>query len=85
MEAALRLVRKLPSAKRVLVNIFGGITRTTDVASGLRDVTMESPMQPLYARLSGAEEAEARKILQGTPVKLYASAAEAVKAVVGNE
>ena len=34
VEAALRLVRGLPNAKVVLVNIFGGITRTTDVAEG---------------------------------------------------
>ncbi|MDA4136153.1 MAG: acetate--CoA ligase family protein, partial [Thaumarchaeota archaeon] len=29
VEAALRLVKKLPNAERILVNIFGGITRTT--------------------------------------------------------
>lgn len=82
VEAALRLVRMLPNAKRVLVNIFGGITRTTDVAAGLRAVLAEGGMQAIYARLSGAEEEEAKKILKGTPVKLYRTAAEAVGAVV---
>lgn len=82
VEAALRLVRVLPNAKRVLVNIFGGITRTTDVAEGLSAVLAEGGMQPIYARISGAEEQEARKILQGTPVKLYRTALEAVGAVV---
>lgn len=82
VEAALRLVRMLPNAKRVLVNIFGGITRTTDVAAGLRAVLAEGGMQAIYARLSGAEEEEAQKILKGTPVKLYRTAAEAVGAVV---
>ncbi len=82
VEAALRLVRRLPNARRVLVNIFGGITRTTDVAEGLRAVLAEGGMQPIYARLSGAEEQEAKKILQGTQVKLYGTAAEAVVAVV---
>ena len=38
VEAALRLVKKLPNAERILVNIFGGITRTTDVAAGLKNV-----------------------------------------------
>jgi succinyl-CoA synthetase beta subunit len=82
VEAALRLVKKLPNAERILVNIFGGITRTTDVAAGLKNVVNEGPMQPVYARISGAEEEEAKKLLAGTPVKLYPTAPEAVKAVV---
>jgi succinyl-CoA synthetase beta subunit len=83
VEAALRLVKKLPSAERILVNIFGGITRTTDVAAGLKNVVNEGPTAPVYARISGAEEEEARKLLADTPVKLYSTAPEAVKAVVG--
>jgi succinyl-CoA synthetase beta subunit len=82
VEAALRLVKRLPSAERILVNIFGGITRTTDVAAGLKNVVNEGPMQPVYARISGAEEEEAKKLLADTPVKLYSTAPEAVKAVV---
>jgi succinyl-CoA synthetase beta subunit len=84
VEAALRLVRRLPNAKRVLVNIFGGITRTTDVAAGLKNVITEEPMQPVFARISGAEEEDARRMLEGTPIKLYPSAPEAVRAVVSN-
>ncbi len=34
VEAAIRLVKKLPNAKKYLINIFGGITKTTDVAEG---------------------------------------------------
>jgi succinyl-CoA synthetase beta subunit len=82
VEAALRLVKKLPNAERILVNIFGGITRTTDVAAGLKNVVDEGPMQPVYARISGAEEQEARKMLTGTSVKLYGTAPEAVKEAV---
>jgi succinyl-CoA synthetase beta subunit len=82
VEAALRLVKKLPNAERILVNIFGGITRTTDVAAGLKNVVDEGPMQPVFARISGAEEEEARKILAGTSVKLYGTAPEAVNAAV---
>jgi succinyl-CoA synthetase beta subunit len=81
VEAALRLVNRLPNASRVLVNIFGGITRTTDVAEGIRTVLAEG-LKPTFARISGAEEKEARQLLSGTPVKLYATAGEAVQAVV---
>ena len=84
VEAALRLVKRLPNAKRVVVNIFGGITRTTDVAAGLKNVVGEGGMQPVYARISGAEEAQARKMLEGTQVKLYPTAPEAVRAAVAS-
>ncbi len=80
VEAALGLVNRLPNASRILVNIFGGITRTTDVAEGIRTVVSEG-LKPVYARLSGAEEDEARLLLKGTPVKLFGTAREAVEAV----
>jgi succinyl-CoA synthetase beta subunit len=82
IEAALRLVNRLPGVDRILVNIYGGITRTTDVAAGIKDVLSEGPVRPVYARVSGAEEEEARRMLAGTPVKLYRTAPEAVEAVV---
>jgi succinyl-CoA synthetase beta subunit len=82
VEAALRLVRMLTNAKRILVNIFGGITRTTDVAEGLVTVIKEGGLQPIYARISGAEEEEAKKLLSSTRVKMYSNAIEAVNAVV---
>ena len=82
IEAALRLVNRLPGVDRILVNIYGGITRTTDVAAGINTVLSEGPVKPVYARVSGAEEDEARKMLAGTPVRMYKTAPEAVQAVV---
>lgn len=82
IEAALRLVNRLPGVDRILVNIYGGITRTTDVAEGIKTVISEGPTRPIFARVSGAEEADAWKLLEGTPVKLFRSAPEAVDAVV---
>jgi len=82
IEAALRLVNRLPGVDRILINIYGGITRTTDVAAGINTVLAEGAMRPIYARVSGAEEEEARRLLAGTPVKMYSTAPEAVEAVV---
>jgi len=82
IEAALRLVNRLPEANRILVNIFGGITRTTEVAQGILTVISEGLAKPLYARVSGAEEVAAKEMLAGTPVKLFGTAPEAVRAVV---
>ncbi|MBI3841012.1 MAG: acetate--CoA ligase family protein [Thaumarchaeota archaeon] len=82
IEAALRLVNRLPGVKKILINIYGGITRTTDVAVGIKTVLAEGPVKPVYARVSGAEESEARRLLEATPVRLFKSAPEAVRAVV---
>ncbi len=82
IEAALRLVNRLPGVDRILVNIYGGITRTTDVAQGILMVLSEGPARPIYARVSGAEEKQARAMIAGSPVKLYDTATEAVEAVV---
>ena len=82
IEAALRLVNRLPGVDRILVNIYGGITRTTEVAAGIRTVLAEGAVRPIFARISGAEEDEARNILSGTPVRLFKTAPDAVDAVV---
>ncbi len=82
IEAALRLVNRLPGVDRILINIYGGITRTTDVAAGMKAVLAEGAVKPIFARVSGAEEDEARRLLAGTPVRLYRTAPDAVAAVV---
>jgi succinyl-CoA synthetase beta subunit len=82
IEAALRLVNRLPGVDRILINIYGGITRTTEVAAGIATVLGEGEVKPIYARISGAEEEEARNLLAATPVKLFKTAPEAVDSVV---
>ncbi len=82
VEAAIRLVNRLPHADRIFVNIFGGITRTTDVAEGVKAVINSMTVKPIYARISGTEEKEAKKILEGSPVRLYPNVLDAIKAVV---
>jgi len=82
VEAALRLVRGLPNARVVLVNIFGGITKTTDVAEGLRNVLSEKPMAPVFARISGEDEEDALALLAGAGIKVFRASKDAVAAAV---
>jgi succinyl-CoA synthetase beta subunit len=82
VEAAVRLVNRLPHVRKILVNIFGGITRTTDVAEGLKAVLGEGGDKLVYARISGAEEEKAKEILSSTGVKLYPNVRDAINAVV---
>lgn len=81
VEAAILLVNKLENVRKILVNIFGGITRTIDVAEGILSALEKVKTKPIYARISGAEEEEARKILEGSNVLLYQTANDAVKEV----
>jgi succinyl-CoA synthetase beta subunit len=82
VEAALRLARGLPNARAILVNIFGGITRTTDVAQGLKEVAADQQKSRVFARISGAEEKEAHALLLGSGIQVFRTAQEAVLAAV---
>ena len=62
---ALRIITADPSVKAILFNIFGGITRTDDVANGIVTATKQNPLKvPIVIRLTGTNEEIAMKILQ---------------------
>lgn len=83
---AMTLLLKDPQVKVVLINIFGGITRCDDVASGL--LTAFEQLQtdiPVIVRLTGTNEAEGRAMLQDTRFKVAETMSEAVKMAVSSE
>ncbi|HYW30127.1 MAG TPA: ADP-forming succinate--CoA ligase subunit beta [Gemmatimonas sp.] len=62
---ALRIITSDPNVKCILFNIFGGITRTDDVANGIVTATKGNPLKvPIVIRLTGTNEELALKILQ---------------------
>ncbi len=62
---ALRIITADPNVKAILFNIFGGITRTDDVANGIVTATKENPLTvPIVIRLTGTNEEIAVKILE---------------------
>ncbi len=62
---ALRIITADPKVKAILFNIFGGITRTDDVANGIVTATKANPLKvPIVIRLTGTNEEIAMKILQ---------------------
>ena len=62
---ALKIITADPSVKVILFNIFGGITRTDDVANGIVTATNQNPLKvPIVIRLTGTNEEIAVKILQ---------------------
>src|SRR5437762_1747094 len=63
--SALRIITSDPNVKTILFNIFGGITRTDDVANGIVTAIKQNPLKvPLVIRLTGTNEELALKILK---------------------
>lgn len=86
MKKALQIVLSDPNVRGLFINIFGGITRCDEVARGLIATQQELGIRvPMVVRLTGTNEAEGRKILQGhgiTPVAgMEEGAAEIVRQV----
>jgi len=80
---ALRIITSDPAVKAILFNIFGGITRTDDVANGIKTALAQFPVKvPIVVRLTGTNEAEAVKILQGIGMTALSEMDDAVKKVV---
>ncbi|HEX2600589.1 MAG TPA: ADP-forming succinate--CoA ligase subunit beta [Gemmatimonadaceae bacterium] len=81
--AALRIITREPNVKAILFNIFGGITRTDDVANGIVSAISENPLKiPLVIRLTGTNEEIAVKILEKNGLSAMTDMDEAVKKAV---
>ncbi len=80
---ALRIITADPNVKAILFNIFGGITRTDDVANGIVTATKQNPLKvPIVIRLTGTNEEIAVKILKDNGFSASSDMDEAVKRAV---
>jgi succinyl-CoA synthetase beta subunit len=80
---ALRIITADPNVKAILFNIFGGITRTDDVANGIVTATKANPLKvPIVIRLTGTNEEIAVKILQENGFSASSDMDEAVQRAV---
>ena len=80
---ALRIITADANVKVILFNIFGGITRTDDVANGIVSATKANPLRvPIVIRLTGTNEAIALKILQENGFAASSDMDEAVQRAV---
>jgi succinyl-CoA synthetase beta subunit len=81
--SALRIITSDPNVKAILFNIFGGITRTDDVANGIVTATRQFKVNvPIVIRLTGTNEKEAFRILEGVGMTALSDMDEAVAKVV---
>jgi succinyl-CoA synthetase beta subunit len=80
---ALKIITADPHVKAILFNIFGGITRTDDVANGIVAATRQFRVSvPIVIRLTGTNEAEAIRILNEVGMTALSDMDEAVQRVV---
>jgi succinyl-CoA synthetase beta subunit len=62
--SAMEIILSDTNVKSILINIFGGITRCDDVATGIVEAFRQlQPKVPVVVRLTGTNEKEAKKIL----------------------
>jgi len=85
---ALKIITADPAVKVILFNIFGGITRTDDVANGIVAATKQFKVDvPIVIRLTGTNEVEAFRILESVGMSamsdMDAAVAKAVELAKG--
>jgi succinyl-CoA synthetase beta subunit len=80
---ALRIITEDPAVKVILFNIFGGITRTDDVANGIVTATQQIDIKvPIVIRLTGTNEKQAVEILEKAGFSAMTDMDEAVQRAV---
>ena len=80
---ALKIILRNKSIKAILINIFGGITRCDDIATGILKARKEIDLPvPLVVRLTGTNEDQAKAMLRAEGMEVFSSMREAVQKVV---
>ncbi|KAJ9105990.1 Succinate--CoA ligase [ADP-forming] subunit beta, mitochondrial [Naganishia cerealis] len=72
VKKAFELLLSEKKVKSIFVNIFGGIMRCDVIAEGIIKATKELQLTiPLIVRLQGTKEAEAKKMINESGLKIY--------------
>ena len=80
---ALTLISQMKKVKAILVNLYGGIVKTTTVASAFIKAYDDKLIDlPVYARLMGSESEKSKEMLKNTKTKMFDSVEDAINNVV---
>ncbi len=80
---ALTLISKMDRVKGILVNLYGGIVKTTVVAEAFLKAYENNLIDlPVFSRLKGTEAEKATEMLQGSRTKMFGTVEEAINAAV---
>ncbi|MBU1318903.1 MAG: ADP-forming succinate--CoA ligase subunit beta [candidate division Zixibacteria bacterium] len=80
---AMKIILRDTNVRAILFNIFGGITRCDDVATGIVEaINRLQPSVPIVIRLTGTNEEEARRILEEVKLPAATSMDEVVQKAI---
>lgn len=80
---ALTIISKMSKVKGILVNLYGGIVKTTTVATAFIKAYEDNLIDlPVFARLKGAESEKSKEMLKNTKTKLFDTVEAAINAAV---
>ena len=80
---ALTLISRMKKVKGILVNLYGGIVKTTTVASAFIQAYDNNLIDlPVFARLMGSESDKAKEMLENTKTQMFDSVEDAINSVV---
>ncbi len=80
VKKAVSFLIDFPKAKKIFINVFGGITRGDEVARGIVEAVREKgSKKPFAVRLSGTREEEGRRLLKEAGIEAFSDPVEAVK------
>jgi len=80
---ALTLISKMKRVKGILVNLYGGIVKTTVVAEAFLKAYDDGIIDlPVFSRLKGTESEKAKEMLKNSRTKIYDSVEDAINAAV---
>jgi succinyl-CoA synthetase beta subunit len=80
---SLKVISKTKKIKAILINLFGGIVKTSMVAQGILRAYHEGIMEvPTFARITGAESESAKALLKNSNAKMYDSAEQAIRGML---
>ncbi len=80
---ALTLISRIDRVKGILVNLYGGIVKTTVVAEAFLQAYDNNLIDvPVFSRLKGTESDKAREMLEGSKTKIFDSLEDAINSAV---
>ena len=80
---ALTLISRMDRVRGILVNLYGGIVKTTVVAEAFLKAYADDVIDlPVFSRLKGAESEKAREMLKDSRTGIFDSVEEAINAAV---
>jgi succinyl-CoA synthetase beta subunit len=80
---SLKVISKIKKIRAILINLFGGIVKTSMVAQGILKAYHEGIIEvPTFARITGAESETAKALLKNSNAKMYDSAEQAIRGML---